>query len=122
MSDFLSDLLAENGVVTRIVKFNGKEGEVYFRRISAGQKAELLKGQRVQAVAGQQSTFEIDLGENANSKALMVLYAVVNQDGTQRFKKLEQVKAMDAGVLDALYREANDVNTDDFVGDDMGKG
>lgn len=121
MSDFLKDLLTDDGVVTRQVTFNGKTGDVHFRRISIGQKADLLKGQRVQAVSGQKSTFEIDLAENVNSKAMLVLYSVANPDGSQYFKKLADVKAIDAGKLEALYAVASDVNRDEFAEDDAGK-
>lgn len=120
MSDFLKDILSDHGPVSRSVYFDGKTGQVFFRRISAGQKAELLRGQRVQAGLGK-STFEIDLAENANSKALLVQFSVCNQDGTPYFKKLSDVKAIDAGVLEVLYTAATDVNKDEFVGDDAGK-
>lgn len=121
MSDFLSDLLKDDGVVTRPVTFNGKTGDVHFRRISARQKADLLKGQHVQAVSGQKSTFDIDLSENARSKALLVLYSVANPDGSQFFKKLADAEGIDAGKLEALYMVASDVNRDEFIEDDAVK-
>lgn len=121
MGDFLSDLLQEDGPVIRPVTFNGKTGDVHFRRLSAGQKADLLKGQKVHAVSGKSSTFEIDLGENANSKALLVLYSVVKADGSQYFKSQKEVKAIDAGKLEALYAVASDVNSDELTGDEAGK-
>src|SRR5687768_7158789 len=121
MTDFLKELLEDEGVVLREVTFHGKTGNVHFRRISAGQKAELLKGQKVQAVSGKSSTFEIDLAENANSKAMLVLYSVANPDGSQFFKKLSEAKAIDAGKLEALYQIASEVNADEFSGDDAGK-
>lgn len=121
MSDFLKDLLIDDGVVTRQVTFKGKTGDVHFRRISAKQKAELLKGQKVQAVSGQKSTFEIDLSENAHSKAVLVLYSVANADGSQYFKNRAEVEAIDAGKLEALYAVAGEVNKDEFIEDDSGK-
>lgn len=121
MSD-LQDFLQDDGVVVRSVSFNGKTVDAHFRRISAGEKANLLKGQRVQAASGKGSTFEIDLGENAQSKAWLVLYSVVNADGSKFFKKLADVQAIDAGKFEALYQVASDVNKDDLLGDDAGKG
>lgn len=121
MSDFLSEILKDDGVVTKQLTFNGKTGDVYFRRISAGEKASLLKGQKVQAEAGKASTFEVDLGENANTKALLVFYSVVNVDGTKRFKKLSEVQGIEAGKFEVLYDAAREVNKDDLQGDDAGK-
>lgn len=120
MSDFLSDFIAPDGVVTKEVSFNGKSGPVHFRRITAGQKANLLKGQKGQSSGGK-TTFEIDLAENAHSKALLVFYSVANQDGNQFFKKLDDVKAIDAGKFEALYLAASDVNKDDMEAADPGK-
>jgi hypothetical protein len=121
MSDFLKEFLQDEGVITRTVTFNGKAGEVHFKRITAAQKQEMLKGQRVQAGSGKGSTFEIDLAENAHSKALLVLYSVATAEGKQFFSKLADVKAIDAGKLEALYGVASDVNKDEFEADDMGK-
>lgn len=121
MSDFLKDFIADDGTVTRSVTFKGKTGDVHFRRISAKQKADLLKGQKVHAASGQSSTFEIDLSENARSKAMLVLYSVANPDGSQFFKRLAEVEAIDAGKLEALYTAASDVNHDDLEANDPGK-
>lgn len=117
MSD-LEEFLADDGPAVRQLTFKGKTIDVHFRRISASQKAELLKGQTVQAAAGKTSTYEIDLGENAKNKMLMVFYSVANPDGSQHFKKLEQVRAIDNGKVDALYKLAVEVNKDE---DDAGK-
>lgn len=125
MSDFLNELLVDAGAVVRPVTFHGKTGDVHFRRISAGQKAEMMKGQKVQAVAGQKSTVEIDLGQNARSKALLVQYSVVKPDGTPQFRSLREAEAIDAGLLDALHVVASEVNKEELVageGEDAGKG
>lgn len=124
MSDFLSELLVDAGAVVRAVTFKGKTGDVHFRRISAGQKAEMQKGLKVQTVHGQKSTVEIDLGQNARSKALLVQYSVLKPDGTPQFRSLKEAEAIDAGLLDALHAVASDVNKDELGiadGDDAGK-
>lgn len=121
MSDYLKDFLTSDGVITRSVKLRGKEVNVHFRRISAGQKSELLKGQKVQAESGKTSTFEIDLGENAQSKALLVFFSVVDEDGKPYFKRREDAQKIDAGALEALYAVASDINSEEFTSEDLGK-
>lgn len=121
MDDVLKEFLSDGAPVLKEVKFSGKTISLHFRRISGGEKANLLKGQKVQAGAGKSSTFEVDLGENAHNKAQLVFYSLCNEDGTRAFKKLEDAKAIDAGKLEALYQAASEVNSDDLGADDSGK-
>ena len=110
MSDFLKTLLEDKGVESREVTFKGKTGEMHFRRINAGQRAELMKGRRVQGEAGQKPRFDIDLGESEQSKCRLVMYSVCTPEGAAYFRKLDEVKAIDAGLLEVLYGIASDVN------------
>lgn len=113
MSDFLKTLLEDKGVEVRQFTFKGKTGEMHFRRINAGQRAELMKGRRVQGEAGQKPKFDIDLGDSERSKCLLVFYCVSTPEGQQYFKKLDDVKSIDAGLLEVLYGIATDVNQDE---------
>lgn len=107
---FLQELLSGNSVVERQVTIAGKTGPVFFKRITAGEKANLMKGQRVQGKQGEKSTFEIDLGQNAITKQQMVFYSVCNEDGTRAFKKQDDVKDADSVLIDVLYEHASEVN------------
>lgn len=123
MDDFIKDCQeAVEGVISRTLKFNGKTGDVYFKRISDAQRSDLLNGQVIDSVVGEKATVKINLAHNAESHAKLVLYSSVNSDGSQRFKKLSEVRAMDAALVNALYLLADDVNKEDLRGgDDPGK-
>lgn len=118
MSEFIDELLAGSPVVAREVEFDGKKGTVYFRRISAGERVLLLKGQKVLGKAGEAATVEIDLAENARTKHLMVKFSACKADKTPVFKSLDDVAKNDAKVIDMLYQHAAAVNGED----DAGKG
>jgi hypothetical protein len=111
MSEFIEELLAGDGLVQREVTYDGKTGMVTFRRISAGERGQLLKGQKIAAHGGQ-STYELDLSENQQTKYLMVQFSVCKSDGTRYFKRLEDVKNSDALKIEALYLVANEVNSE----------
>lgn len=113
MTDFLSAFLADNPVIEREVCIRGSAGPAYFRRISAGERAQLVKGQKVSTGAGGSTTVEIDVGESITSQHLLVHYSVCNADGTRRFKTLREVQAAPADVVGVLYAAASEVNRED---------
>jgi dihydroorotase-like cyclic amidohydrolase len=116
MSDFLSTLIAESAVVSRDVTFRGKTGPVYFRRISAGERAQLVRGQKVSSDGGKTSV-EIDVGENVTSRHMLVQFSVCNDEaGNKRFKTLREVQALDGGLVEALYEHASEVNREEEAG------
>lgn len=111
MSEFIEEMLAGEGTVQREVTYAGKTGTVHFRRITAGERGLLLKGQKIAAHGGQ-STYEIDLSENQQTKYLMVQFSVCKSDGSRFFKTLDAVKNSDAMKIEALYTIAAEVNSE----------
>ena len=110
MSDFLDEVINADLPVERIVKFpNGKEGPVWFRRISAAQRADVYRGQRVETSDGK-ARVQIDLGDNEVTKAKMVQYCVCKEDGTPFFKSLNAVQKMEGEKVDVLYAHVSEVN------------
>jgi hypothetical protein len=118
MSDFLSEAIADTGVVEKDVTFRGKSGPVYFRRISAGERAQLVRGQKIVRAADGGNAIEIDIGESVTAQHMLVQFSVCNADGTKRFKNLREVQALDGGLAAALYAKASEVNAEDDVGKD----
>ena len=57
------------------------------------QRAQLLKGQRVQGKTGEKSTYEIDLGQNAEQKQNLVFFSCCTSEGKRYFKNIEAVRA-----------------------------
>lgn len=113
MSDFLESLLASDGPVAKEISYGGKTGTVYFRRISAGERAQLLKGQRINTSGGKNASFEIDLADNQHSKHLMVQFSVCKADGSRWFKSLDDVRKADALKVEVLYAAASQVNEEE---------
>lgn len=118
MGNDLAALLAADGPEAREIVLSGKTVTAFFKRITAGQRAQLLKGQRVSTKAGEGSTVEIDLGDNESTKLQMVQFCVVTEDGKPFFKTLGEVQRLDASKVNVLYRHVQEVNAED---EDAGK-
>lgn len=104
------DWLASDAPVSREVSVGGKVATFHFRKISAGERYQLLKGQRIQARQGEKAVFDLDLGENQQTKFLLVSFAVCKPDGSKFFADVKAVQKLDASKVDALYEHANAVN------------
>jgi DNA primase len=112
MSDFLSEFISDNPVIEREVTIRGRSGPAFFRRITAGERADLVKGQKVNT-AGGSTTVEIDVGESVKAQHLLVHFSVCNVDGSRRFKTLREVQGAPSDVVAALYAVASEVNRED---------
>ncbi len=109
----LTELIAENKVaVEKQVAVGGKTVAVFFRRITAGQREQLLKGQKVSR-SGSETSFELDLALNEAQRQKFVLYTVCNADGTPFFKDVEAVRAVDSATVQALYAAASSLEEAD---------
>lgn len=114
----LTELLADEGPVAREVEIGGKKATVHFKRISAGEQEEILRGQKVQQTMGDKAVIELDLSENERQRHLLVLYCVCKPDGSRYFKGVAEVKKLDSRKVRVLAEHAQAVNSE---GDDAGK-
>lgn len=110
MSEFLTEVLAAEKPVAREVDFGGRIGTVWFRRLSAGQRAQLLKGQKVSTRVGETAEVQVDLGENENTKLQMLQFCVCHEDGRPYFKDLAAVQKIPQDKASVLYEHASAVN------------
>lgn len=116
--DFIDQLLQNDAPVAREVSFPGLDGKpvtgtVHFRRVTAGERQRLFKGQKyTMNKEGAQASMrtEIDLELNETQKHLLVMYSVCRADGTAVFKSTAEVQKLDALKLAALYEIADEVN------------
>lgn len=106
----LGELLARGKeVVARDVVVNGTTVKGHFRRLTAGERYQLLKGQKVTRSGGA-TTFELDLALNEEQQQRYVLFCTCKPDGSPYFKDLDHVRGSDGKVISALYLAAKDVN------------
>jgi hypothetical protein len=120
MSDILSRLTAEDAPEAREVTIGGETFTVYFRRITAGQRLQLLKGMKIANTPGQKSSFEIDLGENERQRHLLVHFSVCDEQGRRLFRDVRDVQNMQGDRVSRLADIAQEVNreTDNDLGKD----
>lgn len=118
MSDFIDELMAGRGLVERQITVMGKTGTVHFKRLTSGQREQLLQGQKVSARNGEKAVVELDLGLNHRTRQLLVQFSVCRADGAAVFADIKAVQAADAGLIEALYEHAEAVNSDEDLGKD----
>lgn len=119
MNDFLTRINEDDRPEQHEVTIGGETGTVWFRRVSAGERAELLKGQKVTHVPGTGGTVEIDLFENQTQQCMLVQFSVCDENGKRVFRNLDAVRKLTDYKVKALYEVAAKVNKE--YDDDLGK-
>lgn len=107
---YFDDLIEGVGPVEKVLEYNGKSKPVFFRRITALERVKLARGQKV-SVGDGKGTTELDLGELAANRHMLVLFATITEDGKQVFNGLPEVQKLPddlVGKLAVLAQEAND--------------
>jgi hypothetical protein len=112
MTDFIDELVSGLAPVEMEFSFNGKTGKAFFKRITGAQKLQLVKGRKYKydTTAGASQIVDVDLEDNERNQHQVILFCVCKEDGSNRFKRIEDVQNLDAGLLSALYDVANRVN------------
>lgn len=122
MSEFLTEVLAAvSAPVEKEVTLHGKTGKVFFRRITAGERQQILKGQKVSRTSGGSTSFELDLALNEEQRQKLVLFSVCKSDGSPYFSDIKAVQKAEHEVVEALYNVAQSLD-DEAATDDLGKG
>ncbi|MEJ7746056.1 MAG: hypothetical protein WKF61_04740 [Luteimonas sp.] len=116
MKEYFSDIRGEDAPAVREVKFNGKSRKVYFKRITAGERVQLVSGQKVQI--GTKSTMEMDMGDLLKNRHLLVRFSACDEQGTLLFDSVAEVSAEPDWLVNQLAAHADAVNKDD---DEPGK-
>ena len=119
MSDFLDSILSTNDVIAREVTIAGQTGTAYFRNITAGERAELLRGQ-VYEYNGERTVTKLDAGDQRERDYKLAWYCVCKQDGKPYFKSLADVKRVPEHNLAPLLAVAREIVQESET-DDPGK-
>lgn len=113
-NDFFADL-REGALVGKTLKYRGKERTVHFRRITAGERVQLLAGQTVEL--GQAGPRSVELGDMTARRHMLVQFSLVRPDGSNVYGSLAEVQAEPEALVDALYALAVEAFADE---DDAG--
>lgn len=133
MSEFIDLLTSHDAPVPREITLGNHTGTVWFRRLTAGQKEQLMKGRKVSVKTGEkQGTVDIDLAANERQRQMLVHFTACNEGGEPIFKSIEKVREMDGWKVSILARHAEEVQQigdpdeeddpdDEMAGDELGK-
>lgn len=99
--------LFNSAPVSKEIEYGGKIETVYFKRLTAGERMELRRGQKGE-VKGGESTMELDLGniEGANHK--LVYFCNCDANGKRIFKTLSEVASLPGDFFDVLFVACNE--------------
>lgn len=122
MTDFLSRITAEDPPEAREITVDGQTGTIWLRKISAGERRQLLEGHRIQHQPGSAAVLELDLALNEKERQMLVLFCICNEDGKRHFRSIEQVEKIPHRKFKALANAAEDFNREiESDEDDLGK-
>lgn len=119
MSEFYEWLAEPDEPEPREVTIDGRTGTIWLKRLTAGQRQNLLKGLKVGHSPGKENVVELDLAENEHQRQLLVFYSLCNADGSKAFKNLEHVKNLPDDRFRELARLVEKFTSDQ--GADLGK-
>lgn len=111
--------------IERKITYKGEEITIYVRRLSAGQRAQLNKGMRVnppEEAGGTPKNEAIDIGRFLERRMQQVLFTIVDSSGNAEFKSEADVRDLEADFLDLLFYESEEVNkptAEDAEGKDL---
>jgi len=114
MKDIFADLV-DNTPVCRTVTYNGRSKEFKFRRLTSGERMTMNRSLKYKAVGKGEFTTEAGLADLYIRNMLLLQYSLVDSNGKNVFKNVEEVQELEAGLFDALYKEAEDVNKEEAV-------
>lgn len=118
--DFIGEVAAGNAPKDYPISVGEKAGTVYARRLTGAQKLALVRGKRYSfdGSTKQVANIEIDLGANEEDRHKMVLYAICDEKGKDRFKSLADVQVLPAELIEALYKIAKAHNANAIAPED----
>lgn len=111
--------MAEDPPEAREITIGKDAGTIWLRRISAGERRQLLEGHKIQHNPGSGAVMELDLALNEKERQQLVLFCVCDEAGNRRFKNLAEVEKIPHRKFKALANVAEEYNRD--IEDDLGK-
>ena len=99
--------------VERVIEYKGENLTVYVRRLSAGQRAQLNRGLRIEPpdeAGGKPKSEAVDVGRFMERRMQQVLFTIVDNTGNPEFKNEGEVRDLEADLLDKLFEVSEEVN------------
>jgi hypothetical protein len=95
-------------LIEKTLRYGGKEEQVFFRELTAGEQYELAKGQRFKSTQKDGGVFEFDMGEQLAINQRMVQMILVDADGKNVYRNLEALRKEPAKKVNALVKLAKE--------------
>lgn len=105
-------------LIKKTLKYKGKETDVFFRELTAGQQLDLAKGQKFKTTQKDGGMLEVDLGDQLEKNYRLVQLTLVTEDGQPVYRNMDKLREEPRKKIAALVILANEANKDE--GDDAG--
>ena len=103
------DNIINEEVIKRELVYKGHKQDVYFRRLTAGERIAVSRGQRMMiGNKSKENGVEVDLGDALERTQKFLMYSNVDATGTRIFRKLEDVQKLPEDLVTALQRIADE--------------
>lgn len=114
--NFFDDLLT-NEIFERELNYRGKTKTVYFKRLSAGERIALARGQKMTLGSGNgdgelAKSVEVDVGEAMGRTHRFLSYTVVDEKGNRVFSNESEVGKLPELLVSKLQLLAEDALQD----------
>ena len=105
-------------LIEKTLRYGGREEQVYFKELTAGQQLNLARGQKYRTTQKEGGVLEFDLGDQLEKNYKLVQLTLVKQDGSLVYPRIDNLLQESKSKVAALVKLANEVHQDE---DDAGK-
>lgn len=124
MNNFFADIV-KTRLIPATLTYRGQEKEVWFRPLTASERADLSRGQKMRlgreqntdVTVEERKTVEVDVHDIIVKTHKMLACCVVDEKGKQVFKNAAEVGALPEDFVNVLNDLANTVLAEDEPGD-----
>jgi hypothetical protein len=115
MGNFYDDMV-QVSVIPRELEYRGQKKTVYFRQLTAGQRIQISRGQRMTVGSkSREEGVEVDVGESLERTHKFLAFANVDAQGNPVFKSHKEVQELPEDLVAELQRLADDALKADAV-------
>lgn len=104
-------------LISKTLNYRGESTTVYFRELTAGEQAALLKGS-TQVVSKGQTEVTVDLGAEHTRSTHLVALTLVTAEGKRVYPDLQTAQAEKGSKMKLLRALANEANRE-FYGEEQ---
>lgn len=119
---YFDEITGGNELIERTLTVHGRSIQTWWRPLTAGQKLTLMKGHMIpvrvrtgeagEPVNSAPETMQVDIGESVERNQKLVHMTLCDAEGRAVYKRLADLQAEPAWLVEALTQLASEVSTE----------